>query len=649
MRTVRRLYLYAVAFVSLEVVIWGTIWLARSMFCSGNALCPGAAILAQGLALLLVGLPVFAIHWVLAERLAAREEEERSSAIRAVFLYGTLLATLIPIVQNALSLFDRLALQAVGLSPTQAILGPDQTWSDNLIAMLMNAIAAFYFYRKLKNDWQTISMQTHFADIRRIYRHVWLLYGLAMVIGGVQQLLRYLLSVYPNNFANLYRASGAHGVVLSLMGVPLWVYSWLTVSRALVDKDERESRLHLGVLYLLSLAGVITVLASAGIVVDVLLRLLFGEALSFSTLLEQIAPPLSILVPLAGVWAYYGRRLGVAIAESPDAPQRAGMRRVYLYILSAIGIGATVIGLSMLLTFVIDAALGRFIGSDVLRSQLAASLATLLVSLPLWLLTWRPLQGEAVAAGDAGDHARRSLIRKVYLYLVLFAAVVGGMVVAASLFTTLLKTLLGNHPDSFIKVVLDNIELLLLFAGLGTYHGLLLGRDGKMASRALSDKHAAFPVMIIDDKEGAFSQALQAALKKQAARLPVVFQPAGRPVPAKATPRAVLLPFSLAAEPPEGLRKWLSRYKGLRLAVPYLPEETKSEPLNSWIYSATVGNLTEAAGQAAQRVRQMAEGQELHQKPTRSGWMIFVYIMAGLFGAQLLFALIAFSVSLISR
>jgi hypothetical protein len=649
MRTVRRLYLYVVAFVSLEVVIWGTIWLARSMFCSGNALCPGGAILAQGLALLLVGLPVFAIHWALAERFAAREEEERSSGIRAVFLYGTLLATLIPIVQNSLSLFDRLALQAVGLSPAQAILGPNQTWSDNLIAMLMNAIAAVYFYVKLKKDWGMITTQTRFADIRRIYRHIWLLYGLAMVIGAVQQLLRFLLCIYPNIFANLFRASGAHGVVLALVGVPLWVYSWLTVSRALAVKEERESRLHLGVLYLLSLAGVITVLASAGIVVDILLRLIFGEALSFSALIEQIAPPLSILIPLAGVWAYYGRRLGSAIAESADAPQRAGMRRLYLYILSAIGIGATIMGLSMLLTFVIDAALGRFIGQDVLRARMAAALATLLASLPLWLLTWRPLQAEAVAAGDAGDHARRSIIRKVYLYLALFAAVVGGMIVAADLFTTLLKTALGSHPDDFLKVVLDKVELLLLFAGLGTYHGLLLGRDGKMASKALSDKQAAFPVMIIDHKEGDFSQALLTALQKQAPRLPAVFQAAGKPLPAKALPKAVLLPFALASEPPENLRKWLSRYRGLRLAVPHVAEDTGSDLSNAWICTAPVGSLSEAAGQAAQFVRQLAEGQEIQQKPARSGWMIFVYIMAGFFGLELLFALISLSISLISR
>src|ERR1035437_7769342 len=165
MRNVRRLYFYAVAFVSLEVVLWGLIGLARSFFCGkGNAVCGAATILAQGLALILVGVPGFGFHWWMAERLARQDGEERASGVRAVFLYGALLGTLIPIVQNALSLLDRLVLQAVGLASSQAILGPNQTWSDNLIAVVINAIVAAYFFTVLRTDWQVIAPKDSFTD-----------------------------------------------------------------------------------------------------------------------------------------------------------------------------------------------------------------------------------------------------------------------------------------------------------------------------------------------------------------------------------------------------------------------------------------------------------------------------------------------------
>ena len=45
MNTIRRLYLYAVAFISLEVITWGLISLARSIF-SGDQIGSDAAQLA---------------------------------------------------------------------------------------------------------------------------------------------------------------------------------------------------------------------------------------------------------------------------------------------------------------------------------------------------------------------------------------------------------------------------------------------------------------------------------------------------------------------------------------------------------------------------------------------------------------------------
>ncbi len=195
MRTVRRLYFYAVAFISLEVILWGMIGLARSIACQATSFCGGSAILTQGLAAIIVGIPFFAVHWWASQRFARQDMEERASGVRAVFLYGLMLATLIPIVQNLLSLLDRLALQAVNLSTSQAFFGPNQTWTDNLIAMLMNAVFAAYFWNILRGDWRVIDPQETYADIRRIYRHIWLVYSLAMVVAGVEQLLRFILDI----------------------------------------------------------------------------------------------------------------------------------------------------------------------------------------------------------------------------------------------------------------------------------------------------------------------------------------------------------------------------------------------------------------------------------------------------------------------
>jgi hypothetical protein len=314
------------------------------------------------------------------------------------------------------------------------------------------------------------------------------------------------------------------------------------------------------------------------------------------------------------------------------------MRRLYSYILSAIGLGATLTGLAMLLSFVVDAAIGNIVWADLLRPRLAASLATLLVGLPLWWLAWHPMQAEALAAGDAGDHARRSIIRKVYLYLALFVSVVGGMITAVSLLNLLLRSLFGSAVDNLLQQVLKDLELLFLFVGLGVYHGLMLGKDGKLASEVLAEKHAAFPVLVFDPGDGSFGQVILAALHRQAPRLPVMVQSAGQPVAQESAPKAVLLPADLAVDPPESLRKWLGQYAGSRLVVP------RSAP--GWLWTGGVRPLPAAATQAAQAVRQLAEGQEVRQPAGTSGWMIAVYIVAGFFGLEVLGLLISLGISL---
>lgn len=637
MRTVRRLYLYAVAFVSLEVVLWGLIGLARSLFCPGELPCGVGSILARGLALILVGLPVLALHWWLAQRLARREAEEQSSGIRAVFLYGVLLSTLIPVVQNLIALVNRPALQLAGLRPDLAFLGGYQTWSDNLIAIGLNLLAAAYFWTVLQADWEQIAAPEAFGDIRRIQRTVWVLYGLGLTLIGMNLLLRFLFHVdggFTSILLPLYWA--VNGIVVTLLCTPLWVAAWLVMQRSLGETQERESSLRLGLLYLLAIAGAVTVLSSAGVILNFLLRFLFAGGGPPVDLLRRVADPLAVCIPFGMVWAYYGRQLGRSMAEVADGPRRAGMRRLYLYILSALGLGAAFVGLTLLFQFVIERLTDRLSGSlllmDAFQLQLAAALATLFSALPVWLLTWFPLQAEALSAGDRGDHARRSILRKIYLYLALFTGVVGGMASAIALLNALLNAALAGETGNLLRNALNFTQLLILFAGLGGYHGLLLGRDNRMASAALAERHAGFPVLLLDPGDGS-GAALQTALQKQLPRLPVSVQAVGAALPKAETVKAVILPAGVALEPSEALRKWLAKFAGARILVP--PQRT--DETARWFWA---GQGRAPAAQAVQIVRQLAEGQSIRQQSGVPGWQIALYILLGLAGLPLLIALI---------
>jgi hypothetical protein len=631
MRTIRRLYFYAVALVSLEVVLWGLIGLARSLFRSGSAVTNSADTLAQALALILVGVPVFGFHWWMAQRDAARDADEHASGVRAVFLYAALLGTFIPVIQNFLAIANRILLGSVHMATRLAFIGGAQTWSDNLLAMLMNALVAAYFIYIVRNDWKDIQQKETITIVRRIYRYAWMLYGLVMLVAGIQQTLRFVLDLISGPFVGTMRVPLINGLTLLLAGTPIWLFAWKKVQDSLAAPEERESLLRLGILYFLSLAGVLAVLASAGLVLDALLRLAFGYPMTAQQLFGRINGPLSISIPLAGVWAYYGHWLTLTMSEIPDTTRRAGMRRLYFYILSAIGLTAAFSGLAALVTFLID----RLMVGTAQLDALTGGLAALATGLPLWLLTWLPMQAEALSAGDAGDHARRSLLRRIYLYLALFVSVVGGMITAVSLLFQLLRALLGQPQHNLAGTLLRLAALLLLFVGLGVYHSLTLGRDGKLASAALTARHAAYPVLLFDPGDGTFARDLAAAIQKQTPRLPVTVQPLDKPVAKGAAAQAVLLPADVALDPPEGLRQWLGKFNGSRLAVP-------REAGGKWTLT---GAAQSDFHQAALTLRALAEGHTLRQKTGTSAWMIVVYIAAGLFGCQMLIGLLSLTLT----
>jgi hypothetical protein len=62
-----------------------------------------------------------------------------------------------------------------------------------------------------------------------------------------------------------------------------------------------------------------------------------------------------------------------------------------------------------------------------------------------------------------------------------------------------------------------------------------------------------------------------------------------------------------------------------------------------------VGSMQTDLNQAALTLRQLAESQEIRQKAPVSGWMIFVYIMAGLFGLETLALLVSLTASFLLR
>lgn len=626
MKTIRRIYIYAVALISMELILWGIIDLARTLFSTSFS---SASQLSQALALTLVGVPVFGIHWWLAQRSAAQDEEERHSLLRALFLYAALLALLIPVIQNLLAFVNRVLLKLFDLPISNALIGGYQSLSDNIIAILLNTLIAAYFLHILRADWAEVEDQKGLTLMRRIYRYLWVLYALGISIFGSNFLLRYLVSLLAGFRSDdvYFNKMLANGLALLLVGIPLWVWAWKVVQDSLNTPAERASLLRLGLLYLLSLSGVLFVLSASGIVVQNLLLLLLGDLRTFASFIEEINEPLAVAIPLGVVWAYYGHWLNRDLDILPSAPRRAALRRLYRYILAFIGLGAIFIGLAMLLSFIIDIFSKIDLWGSAMESRLSGALATLIIGLPLWLKYWRQVQGSALASGEEGEHARRSLIRKTYLYLAVFAGVVGGMIVAVQFFSLLLNALLGSPPNNFTQRLLNALQLLILFSGLLAYHWQSLRRDGSKVSKVLSAKRAEFNVLLLADENDPLALQLASVMEKECPEINLIVQPAPE---TDSHVHAVTLLSDALLNGGEMLKTWLSAFNGNKFILTREAED--------WHWF----NLPE---EIAQSLRALAEGEEIKKPGKTPGWMVLVYILAGMMAVEILFSLTMMVVS----
>jgi hypothetical protein len=635
MKSIRRLYFYLVAFISVEVVLWGLILLLRSIL--DDKVSGGAEELAQALALILVGVPFFLIHWLWAQRASARDEEEKSATLRAVFLYAILIGTLIPVVQNLLAFINRTFLGIARLDTYRAFLGGSQTLSDNLIAIVMNGIVAAYFWTVLRGEWATLTdplkgtySKENFSDIRRLYRYLWMLYGLLMVVYGAQQILRFLFYVPGDVLGELGREIVVNGTALLFVGTPIWYYTWRVIQDSLADPAERGSTLRLGILYLLALGGVITVISTSYSVVHLILSILFGEDTIFRQFIREIGSPLSIGIPLGVVWAYFGFWLKRHIESAGDKVRQASMKRLYNYILAFIGLVVAFIGVEILFYFLVDTITDRAtLSIDYVRGPLTSSFTSLIVGLPLWLMNWRPMQTDALADNELGDHARRSVIRKFYIYLALFASVIGGMATAVGLVYQLIIVVLeGVTGSNFVNNVLNLTQLLFLFAVVLVYHLNVLRRDGESKKDALAEKQSGYSVLIVDSGDG-FAESVRGALSKLGSQVKItVTTPTAKP---DGNFNALVVSGEVVAA--EGAPEWIRSFGGNRIIV-----EKEAQNL-AW---------ADDAAQASQFVRQLAEGEEIQkQKSTSSAWMIAVYVAAGLFALQFLLILLSIGISLV--
>jgi len=637
MRVVRRFYFYAVSFISLEVVLWGIITLLNSTI---NAPVGGglASLLARGFSQILVGLPIFFLHWSTIRKDLLKDNEEHQTVLRAVFNYGLMLATLIPMITNLHVILRRPLYDWLQVYPSFRNFLAGQTFSENLIAILANLLVFYFAFRLLKIDWHAYPASPNLENIRRLFRYLWFLIGLVSLVVGLQQIL-FSIFYNVNGIGNAAAVKLANGTSVTIISAGIWAFFSTQIDKSLASRQEARSLLRTLVLFLINLASVGLVLSYSGLIINALLRWILGEGQTFLTFLNSNTSTLATLLPMIVVWIYYNRALKMNFAAEPDVLHRDGVQRLYTSILSFAGNAAVFYGIWALLRLIADLLTGMDILSANTRNMLAQGIAILSVSLPLWLKTWPKLQTEISRGDERAEHARQSVVRKAYLYLVIFASVVGLMAAGGFLAFRLINAALGNPFANSSQFVLRQVFLLALIAVWLIYHLKALQSDGRATQQVLREQHAAFKTAILSDKgQEVFANQLLILLSKHLPDIPVQIlnreNDLAWDIPTGTA--ALMVPARLAMQP-----NFPGDFPGKLVLLPDLNDSI------TWV-GVPAKNSEEIQQDAIRVLRQLAEGQSARSSGPTNSWVIVGYILGAVFGLFLLVLLLTAGINLFS-
>ena len=486
--TLRRLYYYGLSFVALMFSASGAVMLVdyvADSFAGPQILSRGETQLAMGLAITLVGTPIWLFHWWLAHKAVRRFPSETRAFGRKVYLL------LVLAVSAALVAFGLVSL-------LRWLLGGDSFNGLHLaFPLVWGAVWGFHWHVET----QEVPRTGAGDSIRRVYVYGTSLYGLVMLLVGLGIILRHLAGqVYDALFATqvllpgqgaLWNGATQHALALFLVGGVFWWWHWHRVSRGDVDSVLRQVYLHLFAI----LGGAATVVVTLSILLFRILQLVLGEA-DAAGVAEQfrfLPAALAALISGGALWGYHWAVVRQEAAAGGVESQAA--RQVYRYLLAALGLGTLAAGLVILFGVVLGVIVPQsgqeLLRADWWRNPLASAVTLLLVGAPLWGFYWSGLQRDA----GAGLVERSGLSRRIFIYLVLGVAVIAALGNLSALLFMFLRDLLeGELSAQLVQDAKWSIGALLTAGAVSVYYWLVLREDRKAMPLPAAPSTGALPV-----------------------------------------------------------------------------------------------------------------------------------------------------------
>ena len=272
------------------------------------------------------------------------------------------------------------------------------------------------------------------------------------------------------------------------------------------DEAERESALRKLYLYVVIFSGIATAVASATFILAGFFRSLL-DLPSQGTLRD----PLTGIIIGTLLWGYHAYILHKDEAIIQEQPQQASVRRLYYYLIAGVGLGDFLLGFGGIISDGIRAIGGEAFAND-LREQLAWSAAAFIAGLPVWLIPWWQIEQAIRLPDEIGDAEQRSQVRKIYLYVYLFAATMAALSGAVYTVSQVIELILGSRTvDGLVSDVGQAIAFMLIAVAVWVYHGRILRSDNRQMEHIELMQLQSLRVAVVGDP--AFAEAVQAGLQ----------------------------------------------------------------------------------------------------------------------------------------
>ncbi|MGZ8562611.1 MAG: DUF5671 domain-containing protein [Candidatus Limnocylindria bacterium] len=545
MQTVRRLYLYLMSGVTLGVLLVGlqsvlvvlfdAIGLDRGSFGFSSDPESTRQQLSLAAALIGVGLPVWGIHWGLAQRGlrpgAPRAEEERGSTVRAFYLTLALGLLLAVGASAASDLLRGLFQQMLGAPSNFGT--PDV--ANSLAIVAVTGVAWAYHISIRRRDMRVGPLGGAAAWLPRVYLYGAALGGLFAGLAGVAGLLTTIGDALlpPSGGINQPGLSGflaAGNLAAILVGGTIWLGHWWYAGLLVGNADwrgesERPARLRLAYFVAVILASTFSViqLCSAALTAALAPVLgapssFFGQELTGRDVVRAAGVALVSALPWAIAWVLHRRAMRREASAAGDPARVATAVRLDQHANALVGLGFAGAALGWLLGLLLDVLLGGDrTSSDFWRSELSTFVPMALIGSAVWLWWWWRIQARQRA--NWSDEAA-STVRRSYLLIILAASVIASLsstaLILYRLFGAILGANLGGNPASELSTP---IGALVVAGAIGLYHGQALRRDAALhraATEALPEAaaQAAGRALVLVGPAGEGLDAAVAALRE---------------------------------------------------------------------------------------------------------------------------------------